>query len=114
MFATFIPELSVLLSSWQLQRRYRSRFGERHVLVCGELTYRTIKKFVRHLFDNKHEPNSRDVFVVFLGECASLLTSRLVSFTSRFTSPLLSHCAHVKTERSSTSTSISAETLDWP
>lgn len=90
MFATFIPELSVLLSSWQLQRRYRSRFGERHVLVCGELTYRTIKKFVRHLFDNKHEPNSRDVFVVFLGECASLLTSRLVSSRSLHASPLLS------------------------
>ena len=69
MFATFIPELSVLLSSWQLQRRYHSQFGERHIVVCGELTYRTVKKFVRHLFHNNREAASREVFVVFLGEC---------------------------------------------
>ena len=68
MFATYIPELANLLKSGHRRAgHYVKHIGERHVIACGTLNYRTVKNFLRDFLDTNRERASRDIMVIFLG-----------------------------------------------
>ncbi len=82
MFATYIPELANLLKTGETRTgRYLKHIGERHVITCGTLNYRTVKNFLRDFLDTNRERASRDFMVIFLGLYVLTSTACLISLT---------------------------------